>query len=429
MTGRLPAIPALPSGIGRDLSVFLAALKERLEVREGLRGDALDRAATLRELQSAGVVAVSSAGVVAAPSVSSATGGGASAVAPDDVTGFAAQVNGSSLLLSWAGVADAAWYQVRWNATAAGAAWTNSAVLIDQVSSPASSVTVPTMDGAFLIKAVNASGVESLNAALVVSGMSPILGLNVVVTVVESPTFAGTKTGCAVVGSTLQLAADDFLVTWPSLAAVSSLRYGLSGLAMDAVYGFANAVDLGAVYPCRLSPSITVGGESVLSFMSAWDQLALVGSLSGDVVTDRDAWIEFRATADNPAGSPLWSSWARLSSGEVRARAFQFRCRLLSLSPTLSPVVSVLGVSVDMPDRVAGKEDVYAPTTGVHVSYTPAFKAKPAMAITGQGLATGDYWVVSNHDSAGFDIVFKDAAGTAVARSFDWLAKGYGYQA
>jgi len=55
-----------------------------------------------------------------------------------------------------------------------------------------------------------------------------------------------------------------------------------------------------------------------------------------------DAWLEARATDDNPAGSPTWSAWNRLDVSEYYARAFQFRLRIISSDPAYNLLVSQL---------------------------------------------------------------------------------------
>jgi hypothetical protein len=40
-------------------------------------------------------------------------------------------------------------------------------------------------------------------------------------------------------------------------------------------------------------------------------------------------------------------------------------------------------------------------------------------------LATGDFFLVENKTINGFDLTFKNSSGTAVSRTFDYLAKGY----
>ena len=51
---KLPAI-VIPAGLDRSMAALLAAVKERLEVREGERGNPFERSVTVRDLVDAGV--------------------------------------------------------------------------------------------------------------------------------------------------------------------------------------------------------------------------------------------------------------------------------------------------------------------------------------------------------------------------------------
>jgi len=41
-------------------------------------------------------------------------------------------------------------------------------------------------------------------------------------------------------------------------------------------------------------------------------------------------------------------------------------------------------------------------------------------------MSTGDYYTINNKDNTGFNIRFFNASNSPVARTFDYLAKGYG---
>lgn len=53
---KLPAAPSLPAEADPKTAPVIAALKEIMEVREGRRGDPLDRAVTVRDLVEWGLV-------------------------------------------------------------------------------------------------------------------------------------------------------------------------------------------------------------------------------------------------------------------------------------------------------------------------------------------------------------------------------------
>jgi hypothetical protein len=60
------------------------------------------------------------------------------------------------------------------------------------------------------------------------------------------------------------------------------------------------------------------------------------------------------------------------------------------------------------------------------VTFSPAFKAAPAIGIAAQNMGQGDYYQITSKSASGFTITFKNSGGSAVSRTFDYVAKGYG---
>ena len=48
-----------------------------------------------------------------------------------------------------------------------------------------------------------------------------------------------------------------------------------------------------------------------------------------------------------------------------------------------------------------------------------------AVGITGQGMATGDYFTVTNKTINGFDVAFFNSSNSGVSKTFDFIAKGF----
>lgn len=123
---------------------------------------------------------------------------------------------------------------------------------------------------------------------------------------------------------------------------------------------------------------------------------------------------------------PTWTPWAPLVAGDFLARAYQFRAKLHSDNPAITPSVAQMIVTVDMPDRIIAGNDIAVPVAGLRINFSPPYKSLSGVGIIAQGMATGDYYTVTLKDNTGFTIIFRNAAGTAVARSLDYVAKGYG---
>ncbi|MBW2648128.1 MAG: hypothetical protein JRE23_18610 [Deltaproteobacteria bacterium] len=193
-------------------------------------------------------------------------------------------------------------------------------------------------------------------------------------------------------------------------------------------YQFENSIDLGGKYTSRVTPDMHISGENLSNFILGWATLAAQANLGGTDVGLYDAHMELRITDDDPTSTPTWSEWLPFIVGDYSARAFEFKAHLISLDPNVTPVIDSLAITVDMPDRTYGEKDLTSNSGSVYsVTYSPAFKVAPAVAVSAQGMATGDYYVLTNKTASGFDIRFYNSTPTGVARDFDYVAKGYGY--
>jgi len=328
---------------------------------------------------------------------------------PSDVIDFKVNITGTEAHLTWQAVSDLdlSHYRIRHSSATSGATYSNAQDLARKVSRPATSVVVPAKTGTYFIKAVDKLGFSSANAAQSIAVVSQINGGNVVETVTESPTFSGTKTNCEVVSSALQITAGN----------------------TSGTYEFDTTVDMGAKYQARLTNSIA---------MQRLDRSNLFDSAGGlfdsrqglfDGVgdfDDIDTVIQVRYTDDDPSGSPTWSDWRQFDVGEYAARAFQFRLLLSGDSTNVSPQVTDLSVTVDMPDRVVAESDIASGTGSKAITFSPAFKSLQGIGIAASNLVSGDYYEITNKTASGFTITFKNSSDTVVDRTFDYVARGYG---
>jgi hypothetical protein len=133
-------------------------------------------------------------------------------------------------------------------------------------------------------------------------------------------------------------------------------------------------------------------------------------------------------TNDDPAGTPTWSAWRKFFVGDYTARALKFKVVLTSTDIQATPAVSVLSVTVDMPDRVISGDNIASGTDagGKVVTFIRAFKVTPALGVAAQNLQQGDFYEITTKSASGFTIRFKNSSGTVVDRTFDYTAAGYG---
>lgn len=348
---------------------------------------------------------------------------------PATVQNFTLHILNDQARLSWDANPDLdlAFYRIKFFPQLTGATWNGAVELVPNTSSLSASL--PAMAGTYLIKAVDLFGNESTAPALVVTNVSGLSGLNAIAAMNEAPTWPGVLTGIENIGGALQLTSSDVIDDWPSLDVITALSYGTAGIGAGGTYDFDNYFDLGAVYTSRVTALVDAVGQRVGDTMNFWPVLADIINLSGADGSDWSVVVEIQTTDDDPSAAPVWSAWKRLVVGDYTFRAIQARVVLESYDKTVTPIVTDVTITIDMPDRVDGANNISVPSGGVTVTFSPAFRAIPAIGLTGQDLATGDYWQYSTGPSAsGFSGGFKNSAGAGVARTMDWIARGYGYQ-
>jgi hypothetical protein len=321
-----------------------------------------------------------------------------------DVSDFSCNILGNEAHLSWEAVTDLdlAFYQVRYSTLTTGAEWQNSVSLIEKVSRPATSVTVPARVGSYLIKAVDKLGNFSLQATIIATNVTAIGNFNNVASATENPNFTGTKTNLTLASNLLRL----------------------TDLSQTGTYDFASVIDIGAVHTSRVTASLTQFSEDPTDLFDAKSGLfdSATGSFDGDAPANENAHLEIALSDDNST----FTAFRNFVIGDYTARYYKFRLVLISRDGATTPVISALSVSIDMEDRIQSGNDISSGAGTKTVSFTKAFKTvNYAVGITGQGMATGDFFLVENKTINGFDVTFKNSSNSAVSRTFDFIAKGF----
>lgn len=354
---------------------------------------------------------------------------------PEDVTGFSINVVGTQAYLTWTPVGDAdlSHYRIRHARATTGATYSGAIDLIAKVPRPAVFAIAPAMTGTYFIKAIDKLGNESLNATEIVAIIEDIKGLNAIETITESPSFSGTKTECNVTEDgylILDTSIDFDAKTGNFDDAEGDFDGGGGTVSTEGTYEFANVVDLGAVYTSRVTANVVVDR---LDYVNLFDDAegefdVRPGLFDGDPNTygDTNVALYVATTEDNPSGTPTWTEFRRFFVGDYKARGFKFKAVLTSASGDSSPVLQELSVNIDMPDRTYGEHDVVSGAGAKVVTFSPAFRVSPNIGIMAQNLQQGDYYEVSSKSATGFTITFKNSSGTAVSRTFDYVAVGYG---
>lgn len=349
---------------------------------------------------------------------------------PADVSGLTVNPVSGQAYLTWDAATDedvrnGGQLVVRFAPVTTGAAWNTSTDLPGDVSGAATTHPFPLFAGTYLAKWRDSTGNESVNAATAVTLAPGLLSTTLVSTVTEAPAFSGSKTNVSRDADYPGVKIDtvgtfDSATTFDSTSDFDSA----DGYQSSGTYTFANSADLGAAYTARVSGSLSVSVIDTTTLFDSADDFDGDLEFDGAVIDDVSAWIELRTTTDDPTGSPTWSAWTRLGVADYSARAFQFRAQLTSGTSTHNIVVTGATVTIGLADRLQDARNVASGAGTLSVTYPNRFYSTPGLQITPAGMSTGDYYTLASESATGFQITFKNAAGTSVDRTFHWLAKG-----
>ncbi len=355
---------------------------------------------------------------------------------PSDVENFSCNIVGDDAHLSWNPVPDLdlAFYVVNFSTATSGAEWSNSVPLIEKISRPGTSVTVPARVGSYLIKAVDKLGGFSSNETVIATDIAAIGNFNAVTTSTQNPLFSGTKTN--VVRTT-----DDgtnFFLTLDSVEQFDSASGNFddatshnfdggtqnSNVKTSGTYLFSDLpIDIGAAFTARITASIT---------QTSTDRDRLFDNISGDFDDqlsnfDGDAPVNCRSilqvsTSDD---NSTYTAFRNFSVGDYTARYYKFQLLMQSDDGGATPLVSTLVVQVDMEDRIISESNVASGTSTKTVTFPITYKIVPAIGVTAQNMTTGEVYTITNKSTTGFQIAFTNSGGSGVSRTFDYIAKGF----
>ncbi len=351
---------------------------------------------------------------------------------PSDVTDFSCNIVGQEAHLSWTQIPDLdlAFYQIRYATDTDGTAdWQNSVNLVSKVSRPATSISVPARAGTYLIKAFDKLGNASSNATAIISNVTDVVNHNAVATQSEHPTFAGTLTNTVITDDAIELDSSELFDSASGNFDDETTRFFDSGVAnadffTSGNYLFANVIDIGAKHTVRITATLTQSSDNPDDLFDNRSGLfdSASSNFDGDTPANCDAHLEIATSDDNST----YTAFQNFVIGNYTARYLKFRVVLTSTDGASTPVVSAVSVTIDMPDRIFSGNDIESGAGTKTVTFTNPYKSvNYAVGITGENMATGDFFTVSNKTVNGFDVLFKNSSGTNVSRTFDFIAKGF----
>jgi hypothetical protein len=255
-----------------------------------------------------------------------------------------------------------------------GADWNEAVSIGDAVPGSDTIAILPLKSGSYLLKARDSSGTLSEEAAVIVTDAATHLAFGDIDFIDEHPTFLGTHDRTVVDEGNLKILDGYYHGTNPKPPYKLLLESGDTILLEDGshlvgetrywdeywggIYTFAAGFDFGS--PRRVRLSTLIFALTVDEFDLFDDRLANIDewlSFDGEVAGQGDCQVWVRKTDDDPNGSPVWSGWDRLDSGEFKSRACQFQARLFVSDPAFNVYVDELTVKAEE-DLTIGAEGV-----------------------------------------------------------------------
>ncbi|MGY2258105.1 host specificity protein J [Pseudomonas sp. SDO55104_S430] len=301
------------------------------------------------------------------------------------------------------------------------ATW-DSALPLTEVAGRSTSTVVSLLPGKYLARAVDSSGVGGPVIEVWSDAQVP-LPANVVLTITESPSFTGAVVNAAAGGGVLKMAATGLFDEMADVDAVLGEVDKFGGSALSMTYSFAALADLGYVYDSRLTADVVAALYDDGTYVDTIADFDSLIGIDGDPPNGASLSLWVRTSDVSPA---VWSAWKPFVVGDYRARVFDFQLRGTVAQVSNWIDVTKLEVVIDMPDRIESGNDIPVPIGGLVITYNPPFNASPAVSLTAQSLAAGDYLDVSAKTATGFTVRIRNSSGVAVAgRSIDYISKGY----
>ena len=189
-------------------------------------------------------------------------------------------------------------------------------------------------------------------------------------------------------------------------------------------YEFADVIDIGSKHTIRITGALDTSADNPDDLFDnrSGDFEDASSNFDGDTPANCNAHLEIATSDDNVT----YTNFRFFVIGEYEARYFKFRVVLISRDLASTPVVSTVTVTLDMPDRIFSGNDIVSGTGTKSITFTNPYKsANFAVGITGQGMATGDYFTVSNKTINGFDVAFFNSSNAGVSKTFDFITKGF----
>ena len=324
---------------------------------------------------------------------------------------------------------------IRHNVALIAPTWEDSQDIVPAAAGSQTQKQVPLLEGSYLLKFEDEFGNQSVNATAIVVDLptaQPRFLVNVYAEDQEAPPFSGNVTGmyydAALNGLVIasgqlidDIAPDGNFDALPSIDVIG-------GVSPAGEYEFGSYWDMGSVFDVNIRRRIVANPilpgqlfDDNTQLIDEWPEIDYETKLA---VVNAELYV--RTTNDDPAGTPVYGDWNQFANAIVRGRGFQFKTIATSSNPSVSILITELGVEMELQLRTEQSAVLTSSASAYAVTFTNAFYHAPNIGITASNMATGDFFLITAVTRLGFTVEFRNSAGTAVSRQFSYTAVGYG---
>ena len=320
--------------------------------------------------------------------------------------------------------------------------FSNAVDLIEALAGNTTEATVPRLEGEYLLRFADDSGILSASSTSIILDLPDTQGSLLAQTRREdtdSPQFQGTKTNVAYDATTtsLNLVGGGNFDDITDFDLVSSLD-DFGGIVPLGTYDFATTLDLGGVFSVDLQRHFLTEGFLPSNLLDARGLIDDYTDFDGTEATAVNAELLVRTTQTDPSGSPTYTAFQTFANGTYKARGLQFRAKLTSSDPAQDIKVTQLGYTATFQRRTEQSATAISSGAGAKaITFDKAFftgtsalnganSSLPSIGITGQNMASGDYFEVSGISGTGFTVHFKNSSNASISRNFNYVAVGFG---
>lgn len=361
---------------------------------------------------------------------------------PDNLTDLKADINNGNIKLKWTKHADnvvlsGGTIRIRHSNNTTGASWADAANFTEEIDGFKTEITMPLLEGTYLLKPVNYAGVESEDPVTYIYDL-PEPEVKTLIFDADQATagFPGTHNSTVVIDDTLAL--DGLSPLFDSASGNFDSAAGnfddLNGYETEGSYLFKNGGvsywDFGAIFNVNLVQFY----HAIFSDLSAnFDGRAgmfdeQTGMFDGEQPTNINVRFFYSCTQTNPSIGAVWSEYREFVNTEAKGRGFKFKVEILTENTQQNIYIDALTVKMYLLNRPTAQNSLSITNAvgGLDVTHTKAFYATPVTQIGIVNMQSGDYPVLASETRTGFNVIIKDSTDTPVTRIINYQSHGYG---